>query len=303
MNEPDRRGLAPDSTSALGDLDAATGDRAAVLIPLEAITATIQVCGVDASAELIDGLATSIDEHGLVHPVEVMPNPGGTWTLIRGNSRLLAHRRLGRSMIAAFIDDRPLTEDTLADVICVQAAENAHRKRLSILETLNTMDRLAEPPCSRGRNAVGRIMNLPETTLKRYWRIYREVRDRRPHWHPAVAAWLNTPEATWRHATLFATNPAAQETFAATGTLPPLPEADPEPDAEPAPSRPSEGGPTGPPPGRATAVSAPERMWRQLNRTLARLSRLRADLAAPERARLRAALLDAAETLHTEEDP
>ncbi|MCK2240932.1 MULTISPECIES: ParB N-terminal domain-containing protein [unclassified Crossiella] len=321
MNKPVEDVVDSDRTSVLGDLGDGTGDRTAIPIPITAITRCIQVCGVDADEETIAGLADNIDTFGLTHPVEVVPNSDDTWTLVKGNGRLLAHRRLGLPTILAFVDPRPLTETILAEVIQTQASENAHRKHLSILETLNTIDRLATPPCNRGRNAIGRIMHLPETTLKRYWRIYRAVRDRRPHWHPAVAAWLNTADATWAQATAFAADPDSQNTFAATGTLPdttttttaepavaPLasPSADQHAPARPSPGSPPRpmpqgsapkdalavgGGPIGPPPTQTPSrVREFDRLWDQLVTVLSDLERLRNQLPASSGSRLYALL-------------
>ncbi|MCO1580493.1 ParB N-terminal domain-containing protein [Crossiella sp. SN42] len=311
-----------DHTSVLGDLADGAEDRTAVPIPVAAITSTIQVCGVDAAEEVVAGLAGNISEFGLLHPVEVMPNGDGTWTLVKGNGRLLAHRRLGLSTIQAFVDHRSLTEDTLAEIIQAQASENAHRKNLSILETLNTIDRLATPPCNRGRNAVGRIMHLPETTLKRYWRIYREIRDRRPHWHPAVADWLNTTEATWAQAAVFAADPSSQHVFAVTGTLPSSAAAG-DAHSSPAPPRWSDsptayaltapdrlppntipvqangqserevrGGPTGPPSPPPTEEEF-NRLCAELGRVLLALEQLPAPLPPSCRSRLHALLVSA----------
>ncbi|WHT23400.1 ParB N-terminal domain-containing protein [Crossiella sp. CA-258035] len=154
-----------DGSSALGELGEADDDRVAVPIPLAAITRCIQVCGVDASEEDIAELAANIEDVGLLHPVEVNSNGDGTYTLVKGNSRRLAHLQLGKETIPAFVDPRPSTEELLAEFIRAQASENAHRKHLTILETLNTINRLTEPPCSCSRNQVGRIMRLPYTTL------------------------------------------------------------------------------------------------------------------------------------------
>ena len=63
-------------------------------------------------------------------------------------------------------------------------------------------------------------MKLPPTTLRRYWRVYREIRGRNPLWHPAVTTWLKTADATWTVAAIFADDPAAQQVFADTGRLP-----------------------------------------------------------------------------------
>jgi uncharacterized ParB-like nuclease family protein len=209
-----------DASSALGEMADGAGDRVAVPVPLASITATIQVCGVNPGEADIAALAANIAEVGLLHPVEVSPTGNGRFTLTKGNSRLLAHQRLGRDTIPAFVAEEPLTESNWTGFVRAQASENAHRKHLSILEILNTMHELASAPCLAGRNEIGRIMKLPEATLKRYWRVYRVVRERHPLWHPAVAAWLNTPEATWALAARFAADPLAQQVFADTGALP-----------------------------------------------------------------------------------
>ncbi|MGO1053049.1 ParB/RepB/Spo0J family partition protein [Crossiella sp. CA198] len=224
---------AADNSSALGELEDGEPERVAVPIPLSAITRCVQVCGVDAKPEEITSLAANIKEFGLLHPIEVNPNGDDTYTLIKGNSRRLAFQELGRETIPAFVDARTANDELMAVFIRAQASENAHRKQLTILETLNTIGRLADPPCSCSRNAIGRIMRLPEATLKRYWRVYRTVRDRGMSWLPEVAQWLNTPAATWVTASAFAHDRELEHRFAETGELPnpaptPLPEPEPE---------------------------------------------------------------------------
>ncbi|MBB4677228.1 ParB/RepB/Spo0J family partition protein [Crossiella cryophila] len=320
---------ATDTSTALGDFaDAADDDRVAVPIPLAAITRCIQVCGVDAKPEDIAELAANIDDVGLLHPIEVNPNGDGTYTLIKGNSRRLAFLQLKRETIPAFVDPRPSSEELLAEFIRAQASENAHRKHLTILETLNTINRLTEPPCSCGRNQVGRIMRLPETTLKRYWKVHRTLRDRGLPWLPQVRSWLNTPNATWAVAAAFAADRGLERVFAATGELPDLAPADPtteaRPSAEPVsattPGSPERGtqmaphnapapqpppattrgvtpAPTPPTERAESSAARGRRLLQRLRRLLAELHNVAADLPPELREEIRAALADAASRL------
>ncbi|MBP2471166.1 ParB-like chromosome segregation protein Spo0J [Crossiella equi] len=278
-----------DTSSVLGHLDGAAADRVAVEIPLASITRSIQVCGVDAKDEDVLALARNIEEFGLQHPVEVNVNGDGTFTLVQGNSRRLAHVQLGRTVIPAFVDTRPATDEVVAEFICTQASENAHRKQLTVLETLNTIDRLTSPPCSCGRNAVGRIMRLPETTLKRYWRVHRTLRERGVPWLPEVAQWLNTSEATWAAAGMFAANRELERQYASTGQLPGV-----EPDAVTE----VEGGQSAPPE-RVTRrpVRSADSLLRQAQRLVRVLHDEVNELPQGTKEELRAVLLTAADLL------
>ena len=81
----------------------------------------------------IDGLARSIDELGLLHPVVVTPDG----TLIAGERRLRAFQLLERDSI-------PVTVVDLDKIARGEHAENAHRKDFTLSEAV-AIKRAVEP--------------------------------------------------------------------------------------------------------------------------------------------------------------
>jgi len=54
-------------------------------------------------SEALAELAASIERHGLLQPIVVQPTDGDRYELVAGQRRLLAHRELGRTRIAALL--------------------------------------------------------------------------------------------------------------------------------------------------------------------------------------------------------
>src|SRR5690348_10786361 len=79
----------------------------------------------------IAGLAASINEDGLLHPVVVTPNG----TLIAGQRRIEAYRFLGRSEIPATVLD-------LEQIVRGEYAENFFRKAFTPSEMADITDEL-----------------------------------------------------------------------------------------------------------------------------------------------------------------
>ena len=83
----------------------------------------------------VSELATSIDRHGLLHPIVVRPTNEGKFELIAGSRRLAAVRLLGWRKISCQIielNDKEAFE--------VALAENVNRKTLDILEEAKAFD-------------------------------------------------------------------------------------------------------------------------------------------------------------------
>lgn len=87
----------------------------------------------------LDTLQRSIEKFGLIQPVVVIPN-GGRYSLIVGQRRLLAFRRLGRKTIPALVADR--MEPNLR--MMVSFWENILRRRLPYEDTVELCNALFE---------------------------------------------------------------------------------------------------------------------------------------------------------------
>ena len=86
----------------------------------------------DALAEL----AASIERHGLLQPVVVQPADDDRYVLVAGQRRLLAHRRLGRSRIAALL--------TAGDRDELALIENLQRETLPPLDEADALAALKQ---------------------------------------------------------------------------------------------------------------------------------------------------------------
>ena len=71
----------------------------------------------------IEDLAKSIEKQGLLSPITVFQKPDGRYSLVAGQRRLLACRKLGWSMIPAIVRDTM----TDADATAISLIENVHR--------------------------------------------------------------------------------------------------------------------------------------------------------------------------------
>ena len=78
----------------------------------------------------LDDLANSIKEKGLLSPVTVRRNDNGTFSLVAGQRRFLACKRLGWETIPAIIRD--IADDTDATIISL--IENVHRADMNPID-------------------------------------------------------------------------------------------------------------------------------------------------------------------------
>ena len=104
------------------------GNRVATPVPLTAITATIQVCGSRRPRRTSPRWRRALPSSDCCIPVEASPAGDGTFTMTKGNRRLLARRLLGRDTIPAFVADDPLTETNRPTFVRAQVSENVYRK-------------------------------------------------------------------------------------------------------------------------------------------------------------------------------
>ena len=117
------------------------------LFDLEALPRLVEldVDGIDAHPDQprkvldeasLDELARSIERHGLLQPIVVQPAEGDRYVLVAGQRRLLAHRRLGRTRIAALLAGG--SRDELALI------ENLQRENLAPLDEAEALAGLKE---------------------------------------------------------------------------------------------------------------------------------------------------------------
>ncbi|MFV0412536.1 MAG: ParB/RepB/Spo0J family partition protein [Oscillospiraceae bacterium] len=118
-------------------------------------------------------LAKSIQEHGVLQPIVVRPNPAGGYRIIAGERRWRAARQAGLQSMPVIIKE--VTDEQAMEIALI---ENLQREDLDPVEEAlgykNLMDRCgltqeqAALKLSRSRSAVAnslRILTLPQTVL------------------------------------------------------------------------------------------------------------------------------------------
>jgi ParB family transcriptional regulator, chromosome partitioning protein len=121
----------------------------------------------------LQGLADSVTERGVLQPVLVRPQPGGTYELVAGERRWRAARLAGLETIPALVQDRD--DSTTLEVALV---ENMAREDLNPVEEARAVAALVEEleltredvgrRIGRSRVAVSnllRILDLPDEAL------------------------------------------------------------------------------------------------------------------------------------------
>ena len=86
----------------------------------------------------VQELVQSIREHGLLQPIRVRPIGSGTYQIIAGHRRVLAHRELGRSTISAVV-----VKETDESAAAQGIVENLQREDLRPLELAHGVRELA----------------------------------------------------------------------------------------------------------------------------------------------------------------
>ena len=82
----------------------------------------------------IDALAMSIKTIGLLEPIVVTPTEGGTYEILTGQRRFLAHVQLGYENIKAVVVERELND---TEQLAISLTENMVRKNLSRKELIS----------------------------------------------------------------------------------------------------------------------------------------------------------------------
>ena len=131
---------------------AAAGDVA--LIAVAAITVPATHARRRMDREVLDALARTIAEHGLLQPVVVRPLGGGHYELLAGARRLQAMRDLGEPAIPARVMQREPAE-------VLSLVENTQREDLDALELAEALHRLAAKGWDR--LALARLVNRSVT--------------------------------------------------------------------------------------------------------------------------------------------
>ena len=130
------------------------------LIPVDKIRVDAEQVRRSFQEESLEGLAQSIREVGMLHPVLVAPlEDGETYRLISGERRLRAARRLGEREIPALV-----LEDLGASVTCIQLIENLQREDLNPVERALGIRALMEKEGLSKAAAAARL-GIPRTTL------------------------------------------------------------------------------------------------------------------------------------------
>jgi len=113
----------------------------------------------------IDDLANSISSQGLLSPITVYKTPDGDYSLIAGQRRLLACRRLGWDFIPAIVRDG-ITD---ADATAISLVENVHRA------DMNPRDKAIAFSVLLGKlgslEAVSRETGVGSSTIRKYTRL------------------------------------------------------------------------------------------------------------------------------------
>jgi len=116
-----------------------TGDGGVSQLPVDAILRNPRQPRGQFDAKDLDELTASIREHGIIQPLIVSPETGGTYTLIAGERRLEAAKQAGLRTVPAVLrqaSDRELLELALV--------ENVQRAELNPLEEAEAYRQLTE---------------------------------------------------------------------------------------------------------------------------------------------------------------
>ena len=110
----------------------------------------------------LDGLASSIQESGLLNPVTVRRKNGGKYDLIVGQRRFLACKRLGWSSIPAIIRDK--LDDT--DAVILSLVENVHRADMSPIDKARAYQKIYDK--YKDHNRVAQETGVSVPTIRMY---------------------------------------------------------------------------------------------------------------------------------------
>jgi len=110
----------------------------------------------------LDDLANSIKEKGLLSPIIVTANKNGTYSLIAGQRRFLACKKLGWDKIPAII--RETTDDT--DAVIISLIENVHRADMNPLDKAGAYEKIYQKYSDFQK--VAKETGVSVQTIKKY---------------------------------------------------------------------------------------------------------------------------------------
>lgn len=147
------------------------------LIPVDKIQVDPEQVRRTFREESEEGLAQSIREVGMLHPILVTPlEDGETYRLVSGERRLRAARLLGESMVPALI-----LRELPASATCIQLIENLQREDLNPIERALGIRALMEKEGLSKAAAAARL-GVPRTTLTDWL----DVLDLEPRYQAAL---------------------------------------------------------------------------------------------------------------------
>lgn len=111
----------------------------------------------------IEDLAESIKQMGLLEPIVVAPTEDGTFEILTGQRRFLAHQHLGETEILAAVLDK-IVDETEAKAISL--IENLMRKDLNRLDTIDACTWLYKKYGTI--KAVSEATGIPLSTVSEY---------------------------------------------------------------------------------------------------------------------------------------
>ena len=89
----------------------------------------------------IKELASSIERHGILQPITVQPRPDGTYTLLIGERRCIAAKRVGMDVVPAIVMDEKLDPDKSLETRLV---ENIQREDLDPMDEAEAYQQLID---------------------------------------------------------------------------------------------------------------------------------------------------------------
>lgn len=115
-----------------------------------------------------DDLVSSIRRHGLIHPIIVKEQNDGTFEVVAGQRRFLAHKKLDKATIRACVLDSGISE---SDAKKISFVENIARKNMNHIDCVNTvqwfMDRYGKT------KSVAEELGISTNTVRKYLSIGR----------------------------------------------------------------------------------------------------------------------------------
>ena len=127
-------------------------------IPVDRIRSEQQVRRTFSEAS-IDGLAQSLKEVGMLHPVLVIPNDDGTYRLVSGERRLRAAKQAGERVVPALVVREPR-----GSITQIQLIENLQREDLNPVERALAIQAFMQQEGLSKAAAAARL-GVPRTTL------------------------------------------------------------------------------------------------------------------------------------------